>query len=253
MEIIHNAYPSFKDTKLGRALKFALIAGLVILVLVLIYSVVVVLKARKITPAVTGDIIASADITYKDLSKWQLDALLAVEDHAFFNHNGIDLQTPGAGITTITQGIAKLLYFGQGGFKPGLAKYKLMLISALALNPMVSKNDQLTLLLNKAYLGSVEGKQAFGFEQASLLYFKKKFRALSNDEYLGLVAMLIAPNTFNVAKQPEANKERVARIKKVISGEYRPKNLMDVYYGKLPEKTVKDGLAAASYFPGMYR
>ena len=250
---MRNAYPVFKDKKLGRAMRFTLTAVLIILVLVLIYSAIIVIKARRITPAVTGDIIASADITYKDLSKWQLDALLAVEDPAFFTHNGIDLQTPGAGITTITQGIAKLLYFGQGGFKPGLAKYKLMLISALALNSMVSKNDQLTLLLNRAYLGNVGGEQVAGFEQASRVYFRKRFKAITDDEFLQLVAMLIAPNTFNIIKQPDANKERVARIKKVISGEYKPKNLMDVYYGELPADVVKDGLAPASYFPGMYK
>ena len=224
----------------------------IFILLALIYSAAVIIKARLETSKLTGNILDSAGLTYKDLDKWQLDSLLAVEDPEFFEHNGIDLKTSGAGITTITQGVAKLLYF-KNGFKPGLAKYKLMLVSVFALNSIVAKNDQLTLFINKAYLGSMDGTQVYGFEQASRLYYKKKFRDISKDEYLQLVAMLIAPNTFNINKQRAANKERVARIKKVISGEYKPKNLMDVYYGDLPEQVVKDGLAPASYFPDMYK
>ena len=41
-----------------------------------------------------------------DLTPRQLDILLKVEDPNFFNHHGVDFTTPGAGITTITQGLA---------------------------------------------------------------------------------------------------------------------------------------------------
>lgn len=42
-----------------------------------------------------------------DLSAWQLDALLKIEDPAFYRHKGVDLKTPGAGLTTITQSLVK--------------------------------------------------------------------------------------------------------------------------------------------------
>lgn len=219
---------------------------------VLSYSAAVIIAARSATPKLVKGILESATITYKDLSKWQLDALLAVEDPKFFEHNGVDLKTPGAGITTITQGLAKRLYFKKG-FRPGIAKYKLMVVSVFALDRMVSKNDQLTLLLNNAHLGNVGAAQVIGFDKASEVYFKKKYKDISRRQYLQLVAMLIAPNAFNVINQPDANRERVARIEKVISGEYKPKSLMDLYYGELPKETAKSGLAPASYFPEMYK
>ncbi len=214
------------------------------------YSVIVIVKARAATPGLAQAVISTAAITYKDLSKWQLASLLAVEDPKFFEHNGADYRTPGAGITTITQGIAKRFYFKP--FKPGLAKYKLVLVSVFALNPLVSKNDQLTILLNAAYLGGA-GAEILGFEKAAQYYYNKKFAELSEDQYLALVAMLISPVAFNVKTQPQANRERVARIKKVLSGEYKPLNLMDLYYGQLPPETVKAGLPPASYFPAMYK
>jgi hypothetical protein len=39
----------------------------------------------------------------------------------------------------------------------------------------------------------------------------------------------------------------------VISGEYKPKGLMDLYYGELNEEEAKSGLAPASYFPEIYK
>ena len=42
-----------------------------------------------------------------DLSQRQKEILIKVQDPGFYNHNGIDLSTPGAGLTTITQAIVK--------------------------------------------------------------------------------------------------------------------------------------------------
>ena len=64
--------------------------------------------------------------------------------------------------------------------------------------------------------------------------------------------MIIAPNNFSILNRPAANIERTQRIKKVISGEYQPKQLIDVYYGKLDTETQK-GLPPASYFPSIYK
>jgi hypothetical protein len=64
--------------------------------------------------------------------------------------------------------------------------------------------------------------------------------------------MIIAPGNFNIIKNPEANAKRTERIKKVISGEYKPKSLMDIYCGELDKKDQK-GLAPASYYPSLYK
>lgn len=167
-------------------------------------------------------------IRANDLSASQKQWLYAIQDPNFESHNGMDLSTPGAGLTTITQSMVKKLFFNK--FKKGLAKYKQTLIAVFVVDDAIGKNDQLEIFLNSVYMGSVEDKPIYGFNDASRNYFKKDFSTLSDDEYLSLVAMLIAPNTYHVINDAEKNRDRVSRLKKVISGDYKPENLMDVYY-----------------------
>jgi membrane peptidoglycan carboxypeptidase len=232
-------------------LKLAGKALLIIIAAIIIYYSAVVLKARSDTPVIVKPLLQGAVITYADLSKEQLDAILAIEDPAFFTHDGIDLKSPGAGITTITQGLGKKFYFKK--FKPGIRKLKLMLVSKYALNALVSKNDQLTLFLNQAYLGKYNGAVITGFENAARAFFGKPFKDINMEQFLSILAMVIAPEAFHVINKPDANKQRVERMKKVISGEYKPKGLMDLYYGELNEEEAKSGLAPASYFPEIYK
>lgn len=181
-----------------------------------------------------------------DLSPWQLHALLQVEDPGFHRHGGVDFSTPGQGLTTITQGLVKLLYFDK--FEPGLAKLRQSLIAAYALDPLVSKDEQLRLFINLIGLG--EGVR--GFAAGAKHYFHKDFADLDQDEYLALVAMIVAPQNFSLTRHPQRNQERVARIKRLLAGEYLPKGLCDQYYGPLDAETQK-GLAPASYWEFYYR
>lgn len=224
----------------------------IIILGIVTYYVVVVMKARIDTPKIVEQVLKSDNITLevKDLSPWQLNALLAIEDPNFYGHNGIDLKTPGAGITTITQGLVKKYYFKS--FKAGIAKVKQTFVARFALNPLVSKDDQLKLFINNVYLGNVRGQLVIGFDNAARIYYNKPVNKLSEDEYLSIVAMIVAPKTFNILNKPEANKERTRRIKKVVSGEYKPKTLMDIYYGTLDSETIKE-LAPVSYFQDIYK
>jgi membrane peptidoglycan carboxypeptidase len=79
-------------------------------------------------------------------------------------------------------------------------------------------------------MGSPNGVEIYGLSKASQVYYRKSFKQLSDDEYLSLIAMLIGPNQFSILKQPKKNKERVSRIKAVLTGEYKPRELTDVYY-----------------------
>jgi membrane peptidoglycan carboxypeptidase len=97
---------------------------------------------------------------------------------------------------------------------------------------MVSKDDQLTVFINTAYLGSVDGKEVRGFAEASRVYFKKSFKELTETEYLSIVAMLIAPKTFNIKNHTERNLERVEFIKKLLKGDYVPTENSDMFYGQ---------------------
>ena len=85
-----------------------------------------------------------------DLSKEQISALLTIEDPNFYTHNGFDFQTAGAGVTSITQAMVKYLYFEH--FEAGFKKIEQTLIAWLAVNPLVSKDEQLTVFINTAYI-----------------------------------------------------------------------------------------------------
>ncbi len=221
-----------QSVKISRSKKGIILAVvLTVLVAVVSYFTAAVMIARANTPGIIGRALHSREMTLAlgDLSKRQIDILLKVEDPNFYEHKGVDLRTPGAGITTITQALVKEYYFKE--FHPGLAKFRQSLIARFALDPLVSKDDQLRLFINRAYLGYVDGKPVYGFANAAGVYFGKPFQRLTEDEYLALVAMVMAPDSFNAKKHPDANADRVSRIKLLISGKYTPKSLMDLYYG----------------------
>ncbi|MBI5249268.1 MAG: transglycosylase domain-containing protein [Desulfomonile tiedjei] len=233
---------------MGKSSRRIALAAFTFLVGVLIYFAWVIYSAREYTantllPAYRA---TPYPLAVSDLSPRQIEILLKVEDPHFFEHRGVDLSTPGAGITTITQALVKHLYFEK--FSPGIAKLKQTVIARFALDPLMAKNDQLRLFINTAYLGP----NASGFAQAAELFFGKPFAQLNEDEYVALVAMLIAPTTFDIKRYPERNHERVERIKRVVSGEYVPRGLFDVFYGKL-EKDIQRNIPPLSYFESYYQ
>jgi membrane carboxypeptidase/penicillin-binding protein len=240
-----------KSPGLKAFLYFAGLVPLLLGLLVAAYFGAVVLKARRATPAIVKEAMGAGRIRVcaADLPRERLEELIKIEDPAFLSHSGVDLRTPGAGLTTITQALVKIFYFKQ--FKPGLSKLKQTLIARYAVHPLVSKQDQITLLLNYAYLGRCRGEEMRGFPAAAQCYYGRKLEGLREDEYLSLIAMLIAPDTFNPVFNPRANKDRVDRIKKVISGKYIPKRHMDIYYGPVDPRT-QTALAPASYFSSIY-
>lgn len=166
----------------------------------------------------------------EDLSAEQLDALLKIQDPGFYNHKGVDFSTPGTGVTTISQGLVKMYYFDH--FEPGIKKVEQTLIARFAFDPLTPKDTILKLFINEAYLGQEDGKPLKGFEDASLFYFGKRFKQLSWEEYLSLIAMIRAPYHFHYKNKPEQNQERVARIKTVLSGAYVPKDNSDLFYDR---------------------
>lgn len=200
------------------------------LIVACVYYAAVVMMARHDTPGIVAEALGSElmVLEVEDLSARQLEILLRVQDPAFFEHKGVDLSTPGAGWTTITQGLVKIHYFDP--FKPGVAKIKQSLIARFALHPLVSKDDQLRLFINEAYLGSTGQEEAIGFAQGARAYFDKSFSELNEDEYISLVSMLIAPNACNVRRQPKLNAERALRIRRLLAGECVPNSWSDVWF-----------------------
>jgi membrane carboxypeptidase/penicillin-binding protein len=215
-------------------------------------------EARKYTREIISSDLAKAqwrpmngtikkfEISRHNLSKLQTEILIKVQDPGFYAHHGIDLSTPGAGLTTITQAIVKKLYFDH--FKSGIAKLKQSLIARFVVNDMISKEDQLDLFINAMYFGDVDGKPVVGLESAAYAYYHQPVNKLAEDQYISIIAMLVAPKTFHMIDHPDWNLDRTNRIKAYIAGEYKPKGLMDQFYGELPQEVINAGLPPASYF-----
>jgi membrane carboxypeptidase/penicillin-binding protein len=192
------------------------------------YYTSVVVAARARTPGIVATYYASGKIKIeaKDLSSRQLDILLKVEDPSFYTHHGVDFATPGAGWTTITQALAKKLYFEE--FQQGLMKIDQTLYAIFAVDPLVPKEQQLTLFINTMYYGN----DAYGLSDAARYYYGKTPSDLSEDEFISLIGSLVSPDELNVGDHPRENAERVVRIKKMLDGSYTPTGLFDIMYDK---------------------
>lgn len=246
-----------------KILKYIVIFLLVIFSAIFVYYGYSIQEARKYTREIISlDVakdqwrpqngtIRKFEIFSHDLSKRQTEILIKVEDPGFYDHNGIDLSTPGAGLTTITQAITKKLYFD--GFKPGIAKIKQSLIARFVVNDLISKDDQLTLFINTMYFGKVDGKHIIGLESAAGAYYHQPVKMLTEEQYISLIAMLVMPSTFHIIDHPAWNRDRTNRIKALVAGEYKPKGLMDQFYGELPQEVINAGLPPASYFGDLYK
>jgi membrane peptidoglycan carboxypeptidase len=163
-----------------------------------------------------------------DLPPGRIEDLLAVEDPAFFHHQGVDVSTPGAGWTTITQGLAKDLYFDA--FRPGPVAKLEQSLAALVLDARIPKERQLALFLGSAYLGESAEGAVNGFAPAARAWLGKDVGQLDRREFLSLVAMAIGPNEYGIVGHPARNAERVARIERLLAGECRPTGWRDVTY-----------------------
>lgn len=216
-------------------------AGGVAMLLVAVWYANDIRLARQQTPTLVAAALQQygTELTSAELSPARKAMLLAVEDPTFLHHHGVDLATPGASMTTITQGLVKLLYFQQG-FQPGIAKIRQTLIAQYALDALSSKDEQL-LFLNMSYLGTVNGQAIHGFANAARTYFGKEFASLNDEEFLALVGMLISPN--HLKPGTSASVERVQRISAYLRGELRPTNLLNVEYtGKLQGTRAEEAL-----------
>jgi penicillin-binding protein 1A len=131
-----------------------------------------------------------------------INAIVATEDRRFYWHFGIDLQGTARaalvnlragqtvqGGSSITQQVAKLVWFDNS--RTWERKIK-EIPAALALEWKFSKNEILSIYLNRAYLGA----SATGFEAAAERYFGKSAAEVNPAEAAMLAGLLRAPSRF---------------------------------------------------------
>lgn len=191
------------------------------------YETAAVLGARARTAAVL-ERVSGREVTLGSIPARRIGMLLAVEDPGFFRHRGIDFSTPGQGMTTLTQSLAKFLYFRR--FTPGIEKLELMLVARFALDPAASKREQLEIFINHARFGARRGRPIRGFNAAARAYYGRALDRLTDHEFLTLVAMLIAPGRMDPIRHADANARRTRRIEALLAGRCRPRSLRDTHY-----------------------
>lgn len=167
-----------------------------------------------------------------ELDSQHTAALIKIEDPTFYDHSGLDISN-GQGLTTITSAVARMVFLGDhqlGGVRGSLQSFYRGVfncckridfgrdVMALVLDSHLSKQDQLNIFLSNVYLGSSDGTGVVGFENAAAGYYDKEVFELTDDEFLGIVAMLIAPNYYHPEKNPEILAQRVKRVMAVVKG-----------------------------------
>jgi monofunctional glycosyltransferase len=160
------------------------------------------------------------------LSKANRYMLLTVEDPSFASNNGTDFASPGAGMTTITQSLAKRLAFTK--FKPGLGKIR-QTGYAIGLARSLRKEEVLTLFLAESSFCRADGKWEKGFDTASRRFFGTPLDMLDAHRFALLIATGIAPAELSPDAPNAKLLERVARIKKLVAGQCKPSSLNDVW------------------------
>ena len=154
-----------------------------------------------------------SEVRYDEISPNVFHALIATEDERFFDHSGIDAQALGRAVfslgtqgggSTITQQLAKMILGqGRGNFLVrGTQKIKEWII-AVKLERNFTKEEILTLYLNRAPWLNV-----YGIRNASRTYFQKEPKSLKLEEAAVLVGMLKGSSIYDPIRHPRASLDR---------------------------------------------
>lgn len=158
---------------------------------------------------------SSEDYTTIDgISKDFLDAIVSVEDHRFYNHNGIDLIAIGRSVisnidagkivmggSTITQQLAKNLFFTH---EQKLERKIAEVFVVRELEKNYSKKEILELYVNVIYYG--DGYS--GIKQASRGYFNTSPSEITLSQSLLLAGLPQSPENYALSKNYEKAKKR---------------------------------------------
>ncbi len=152
-------------------------------------------------------------VRYSELPDELINAFVAIEDHRFFEHSGIDLRrTTGAvlgyitgrssyGGSTITQQLIKNIT-GEDDYS---VKRKVReIIRAYKLDRALSKEEILELYLNTIYLS----EKSYGVGSAAETYFDKDVSELTLTECAALACIPQSPTKWNPYLHPENNEMR---------------------------------------------
>ncbi|WP_323769664.1 transglycosylase domain-containing protein [Antarctobacter sp.] len=182
-------------------------------------------------------------VTAESVSPHLKNAVVATEDRRFYWHFGVSPRgvasairinlregrgpLSGHGGSTITQQTAKLVCLGEE-YDPDIWKTEAEYVSdcrqgslmrkgreaiyAMAMEAKYSKNEILSIYLNRAYMGG----GAYGAEAAAQRYFAKPAAALNPAEAAMLAGLLTAPSTLAPTSNLKRSQDRAATVLRLM-------------------------------------
>ena len=158
-------------------------------------------------------------VTYDQISRAMVDALVAQEDKNFWTHNGFDpvgiiratkeaLAAGGQanqGASTITQQLARNAYdLEQRTAARGGSRYERKVVEiflAMRIEKKYDKQQILEFYINRVYFG----RGFYGIRSASLGYFGKEPADLTVREAASIAALIKNPENYNPIRNPKLN------------------------------------------------
>jgi penicillin-binding protein 1A len=146
------------------------------------------------------------------------DAVIAIEDHRFYEHRGVDFEAIGRaagenfaslsvrqGGSTITQQLVKNTYIAQEQRQiPSLQRKMTEASLAWQYEEEHEKDEILEQYLNTVYFGA----NAYGIEAAARTYYNKEAAKLSLPESALLAGIINLPGTYDPFNDPESARKR---------------------------------------------
>lgn len=186
-------------------------------------------------------------VTYDEIPRHLVEALIATEDSRFYEHPGIDpigitraaivVAMSGSakqGASTITQQLARNFFLSNE--KKIMRKIKEIFI-AIHIEQLLSKEEIMELYVNKIFLGH----RSYGFGAAARVYFGKDLPDLTLSELATLAGMPKAPSTMNPIYSVErATNRRNVVLRRMLDEKYitqeefdeaRSEKLISKYHG----------------------
>ncbi len=154
-------------------------------------------------------------VAFEQISPHVINALIATEDHRFYNHWGVDLfRTFSAvaqtllgdlqGGSTITQQLARNLFNEKIGFDRSPTRKLKEMVTAVMLERRYTKREIVEMYLNTVPFGY----NAYGIEAASRTFFGKSAAELDVIESATLVGMLQAITKYSPVRNPDLSRQR---------------------------------------------
>lgn len=182
------------------------------------------LEPEVLAESLTGDRARRVPVALEALPEHVWRAVLAAEDHRFFDHGGVDAVAVARaalanvlaggvaqGGSTITQQLVRMRDLSP---RRTMGRKVSEAVRALALEADHDKREILESYLNHVYLGHLEGVALHGFGSTARAWFGKDATELDLGEAAVVAAVIQAPNRLSPVRHPE---RAVARQRWVLS------------------------------------